>query len=205
MSTLRNELLQVMQQKNYSERTIKSYISTLCRLSRHYNKSPDQLTVREVNDYIYSCITAKGLSNSLANQVIGAFRVLIVNVLKREWVSLGFPIMLAYSAGLRVSEVLSLTPSDIDSQRMQIIVRQAKGNKDRNVILSEQVLLQLRKYWKKYRPYEYLFEGQIRNQHYSQASAQLLVKKAAKLANITRQITFHTLRHSFATHLVEDG
>jgi integrase/recombinase XerD len=91
MSTLRKEMLQVMQQKNYCERTIKSYLGTLSRLSQYYKKSPDLLTVKEVNDYIYYCIIEKGLSTCSANQLIGAFKILTVNVLKREWVPLDYP------------------------------------------------------------------------------------------------------------------
>ncbi len=114
-------------------------------------------------------------------------------------------LMLAYSAGLRISEVLNLKPVDIDSSRMQIRIRQSKGHKDRTVILSEQILAQLRIYWKKYKPLHYLFEGQIPGQRYSQRSVQHILKKSVAMASIKRIVTFHTLRHSFATHMVEDG
>jgi integrase/recombinase XerD len=110
--------------------------------------------------------------------------------------------MLAYSAGLRMSEVINLKPADIDSQRMQILVRQGKGHKDRNVILSEVVLEQLRIYYKAYKPGVYLFEGHKYGLPYSERSIQEVFKRSLRRADINK---FHTLRHSFATHLVEDG
>ncbi len=111
---------------------------------------------------------------------------------------------LCYSAGLRVGEILNLKISDIDSNRMQIRIHQAKGKKDRYTLLSPKVLGLLRQYVTEYNPKEYLFEGQNGGK-YSSASIQNLMRKHRKLANIKKKATPHTLRHSFATHLLDTG
>jgi site-specific recombinase XerD len=111
---------------------------------------------------------------------------------------------LCYSAGLRVGEILNLKISDIDSNRMQIRVHQAKGKKDRYSLLSPKVLVLLRQYATEYNPKEYLFEGQNGGK-YPSASIQNLMRKHRKLANIKKRATPHTLRHSFATHLLDSG
>jgi site-specific recombinase XerD len=112
---------------------------------------------------------------------------------------------LLYSAGLRIGEALSLTPEAIDSKRMLIRVEQAKGNKDRYSLLSESFLILLRDYYKLYKPKTYLFEG-LKGGPYTSSSAQKVLKRALKTAGIKRTgVTLHTLRHSFATHLLESG
>lgn len=112
---------------------------------------------------------------------------------------------LLYSAGLRIGEALQLTPGAIDSKRMLIRIEQAKGNKDRYTLLSESFLTLLRMYYKKYKPKTYLFEGQ-NGGAYTSSSAQKVLKRALRDAGITRTgVTLHTLRHSFATHLLESG
>jgi integrase/recombinase XerD len=113
----------------------------------------------------------------------------------------------AYSAGLRVSEVVNLKQKDIDSTRMTIYIEQAKGKKDRYVNLSPVLLDILRNYLKQQepRPKVYLFEGQIQGTAYSTRSAQQIFIDAKKRANIPKHVTFHGLRHSFATHLLEKG
>lgn len=111
---------------------------------------------------------------------------------------------LIYSAGLRISEAINMKLKDIDSIRMLIHVKNAKGKKDRYTLLSEKVLLLLREYYLVYKPKEYLFEGQFGGM-YSSRSAQIILKQAAEKAGIRKPITLHTLRHSFATHLLESG
>src|SRR5690606_22737470 len=109
-----------------------------------------------------------------------------------------------YSAGLRRSELLNLELTDIDSERMVILIKDAKGNKDRYTLLSATLLDDLRKYFKLYRPKKYLFEGNGSIQH-STSSVNTIVKRAAKQIKISKTVTPHTLRHSFATHLLESG
>jgi site-specific recombinase XerD len=109
-----------------------------------------------------------------------------------------------YSAGLRRSEVLHLKLADIDSERNCIIIKNAKGNKDRNTLLSSKLLLLLRKYYKKYKPKEYLFEG-VNGGKYSVTSIRKIFGRALASSGIKKDAHLHTLRHSFATHLLERG
>lgn len=113
-------------------------------------------------------------------------------------------IELLYSAGLRRAELIDLKTMDIDSERMLIKVNSGKGNKDRYTLLGENTLVALREYYKEYKPKVYLFEG-IGARKYSETSIAKIVKRAAKNAKISKKVTPHTLRHSFATHLLENG
>jgi integrase/recombinase XerD len=113
-------------------------------------------------------------------------------------------IITIYSAGLRIGEVTRLKAGDIDSDRMQIFVRQSKGKKDRYTVLSQKALDLLRQYHKEYKPKDFLFEGPTGGQ-YSYTSIQNILKAAIAKTNITKHTTVHTLRHSFATHMLEDG
>lgn len=113
-------------------------------------------------------------------------------------------LMTIYSAGLRISELVNLKIKDIDSNRMQIRVEQAKGKKDRYTLLSERTLEILRKYFLEYKPKKWIFEG-INGEQYSHRSIQEALRKSVEKAGIKKKITVHTLRHSFATHLLESG
>ncbi|WP_345112287.1 tyrosine-type recombinase/integrase [Hymenobacter algoricola] len=114
-------------------------------------------------------------------------------------------LMLAYGLGLRLGEVLALTPADIDSRRMVLYVRGGKGKKDRDLPLPESLLLLLREQFRQFRPVTFLFEGQHPGEPYSDRSLQMVIKQAAVRAGILRPITLHMLRHSYATHLLEAG
>lgn len=113
--------------------------------------------------------------------------------------------MTIYGAGLRISEAIHLKPEDIDSKNMQIRVRQGKGNADRYTLLSQKNLSILRDYWRAYRPSLWLFEGNIPDKPIDPHSVQKIFQKARKKAGILKHATVHSLRHSFATHLLEDG
>lgn len=113
-------------------------------------------------------------------------------------------LLLIYSAGLRLGEVLNLTLADIDSEAMRIHIRNGKGKKDRYVMLSENTLALLRQYYLKYQPKELIFEG-VNGGKYNARSVQSVLKTALQKANIKKQATVHTLRHSFATHLLDAG
>lgn len=110
-----------------------------------------------------------------------------------------------YSSGLRLSETARLRVTDIDSKRMMVWVQLGKGGKDRYTILSQTALECLREYWRQYHPKEWLFEGQNENTHLCPTSIRQIFLAAKKRAGITKPASPHTLRHSFATHLIEAG
>jgi site-specific recombinase XerD len=111
----------------------------------------------------------------------------------------------AYGAGLRVSEVVALKVSDVDSKRMLLRIEQGKGRKDRCAMLSHQLLALLRDWWRIARPQVWLFPGQNRVNHLTTRQLNRAVHAAAQMAEITKRVTPHTLRHSFATHLLEQN
>lgn len=112
-------------------------------------------------------------------------------------------LMTTYSSGLRVSEVVNLKVDDIDGKRLQLFVRGGKGQKDRYTVLSRKNLELLRDYWKLYHPKTWLFPGQDLNEPLCVRSVQKIFEKSVKKAGITKDVSVHTLRHSFATHLLE--
>lgn len=114
-------------------------------------------------------------------------------------------LMLIYSSGLRLMEAARLKVTDIDSKRMLVRIKQGKGRKDRYTILSKAALEVLREYWSQYRPTEYLFEGRFPDRPLTGRSIQRVLIKAKSRAGIKKPATVHTLRHSFATHLLEAG
>jgi integrase/recombinase XerD len=123
-------------------------------------------------------------------------------------------LMTAYGAGLRVSEVVSLQLGDIDSQRKLIRIRQGKGKKDRYAMLSARLLEVLRCWWRSRRPAgqaqktspeDWLFPGWRKDRHMNTTSLQDACREAARAAGLSKQVSVHTLRHSFSTHLLENG
>lgn len=194
--------------------------------------SVSELTVNQFN---YEFVVAPNKSISYQNQAINAIKLflkyrnldLIVPNIDRPRREKKLPIVLhvnevkhllscatnlkhktllslIYSGGFRISEVLNLKITDIDSKRMLIHIKDAKGKKDRYTLLSDKALKLLREYYAVYQPKNFLFEGPGGSQ-YSDRSAQHVLKQCAKKAGITKHVTLHTLRHSFATHLLEQG
>jgi site-specific recombinase XerD len=230
-------MLQEMQIRNYSDRSIRNYICCLSQLSIYYHCSPDLLTVEQIKSYLHYCVTVKQSSASTVNQIIGAVRILFTDVLQRPWDPIKIkrarkekklPVVLskqelvalfsvvtnlkhkaifaiAYSSGLRLEEVRMLKPSDIDSDRMQIRVENGKGKKDRFTVLSGGTLEVLRSYYQRFRPKNYLFEGCAPGEAISRRTIQKVFCGTVTKAGITKRVSFHTLRHSFATHLLEQG
>lgn len=117
----------------------------------------------------------------------------------------GAAFMLCYGAGLRTEEVTHLEPRHIDAERRVIRIERGKGDKDRLVLLPEQLLLVLRECWKKYRPQKYLIEGKRPGQPIAATSIQRAFQTARKTTGIQKHVTPRSLRHAFATHLVESG
>jgi site-specific recombinase XerD len=114
-------------------------------------------------------------------------------------------LMVCYGAGLRIGEAVALRVSDIDSKRGLIRIESGKGQKDRYAMLSPRLLQVLRRYWCAARPPHYLFPSWRKDRHLSTTSLQLACREAAARAGIAKRVTVHTLRHSFATHLLENG
>jgi site-specific recombinase XerD len=110
-----------------------------------------------------------------------------------------------YGAGLRISEAVTLRIADIDSSRMVLRIVEGKGRKDRYVTLSPTLLGKLREYWRKYRPREFLFPGSSPDKPLSVSAVQRAVVRARKHAGIRKPVKSHTMRHSYATHLLEGG
>ncbi len=113
--------------------------------------------------------------------------------------------MVMYSGGLRLEEVVKLIPSDIDSRRKLVFVRKGKGRKDRYTLTSDAALEVLREYYKRERPEKWLFEGRSKGKRLHPRSVQSLVAQACVRADVRKRISPYTLRHSYATHLHEQG
>lgn len=196
--------------KDISERQIRDYILYLIKEKRVSASTQNQV-INAVKAYYEKVekqerktyyITRPKKPNQLPNVLSEQEVVRILKVsenLKHRCI-----LMLVYSAGLRLSEVVNLKIEDIDSERMQIFIKAGKGQKDRYTLLSRKALAVLRTYFKAYRPDYWLFEGQNGGQ-YSKRSVQKIFKKACNNAKIRKRATLHTLRHSFATHLLEKG
>jgi integrase/recombinase XerD len=117
----------------------------------------------------------------------------------------GILLQTTYGCGLRIAEVTHLRITDVDSQRMVLHIRQGKGGKDRLLPLSRLLLQRLRDYWRKHRPSDWLFPGQKAGQPISIGQVQRLCRLTLQAAGVTKQASMHTLRHSYATHLLEAG
>jgi len=141
----------------------------------------------------------KRLPTVLSLNEMARFFAAVINIKHRAI------LMTAYAAGLRVSEVVALRVDDIDSERMILRVRQGKGRKDRNVMLSPRLLVLLREYWKVTRPAEWLFSGRIPGRPITVGTVHRICVHAAEAAGLSKHVTIHTLRASFATHLLEAG
>lgn len=200
----KNKLTQV------SDDTINNYLQ-YCREERKYSNSAIRISIAAIR-YFYLHILKENVPDALKVKIRKTNKLPLV-LSKQEIIRLlnvtknikhKSILMMIYSAGLRLGELLNLKLSDIDSNRMKIHIRQAKGKKDRYVFLSQKLLDLLKLYFEEYKPKDYLFEGQKGNQ-YSPKSVQSVFKNALKNAGIRKPATVHTLRHSFATHLLEDG
>lgn len=149
-------------------------------------------------DYMYPDRREHKLPNVLAIEDLKKIIESINNLKHKTLIST------IYSSGMRISEVLNLKISDIDSKRMMIRIENSKGNRDREVMLSEKLLVLLREYYKIYKPKKYIFEGQ-KSDMYTARSAEQVFKNALKKTGIQKKASLHTLRHSYATHLIEQG
>ena len=223
-----------LQRRRYSPNTIRNYSHHLALFLQDIGHTKE-ITDDHILSYFFHLAQKKNCSSSYQNMAVNAVKFYITNVLGKSMPRLSvrprkeknlptvlsesevssilkaiknqkhlFIISLIYSAGLRVSEAIHLRMDDIDFNRGVIIIRQTKGKKDRHVPLSQKVTNLLKGYLANYHPQNYLFEGQTGGS-YSVRSIQNIFAKACETAAITKEATVHTLRHSFATHLLEKG
>jgi integrase/recombinase XerD len=150
-------------------------------------------------DYIQRPRREKRLPNVLGKQEIKAIIEAPTNLKHRAMLSL------IYACGLRRSELLNLSLSDVLSDRNLLFIRQSKGKKDRVVPISDKIIEMLREYYKAYKPKAWLFEGQFPNSKYSEKSLENVLKQSLVKAKIKKKVSLHWLRHSYATHLLESG
>lgn len=234
MSKLRQLMIRELQLQRKAPNTIKAYVTAVAQLANHYHRSPDDISIDEVRDYLHELIVKRSLSSSTCNQKLAGICFLYRHVLRRpfdvrvaskrsgklpeplsrqevaqligavENVKHRTMLMTKYAAGLRVSELVNLQNQDIRSARMLIRVRQGKGAKDRFTLLSPGLLQQLRSYWRLFRPAIWLFPN-ANGTKLSTSTIQRVFNRAKEKAGITHGRGIHSLRHSFATHLLESG
>lgn len=239
MGRLRDQMVSDLFLKNYSPKTVESYIRCCRNLAKHYMRPPEHLEEEEIRAFLLYLIRDRKASAADLAMHLAAIKFLyritlktphkvdqipwpkipkkLPEVLTKEEVfrlldsirSVKYRAIMAtaYATGMRISEVCSLrAPQDIDTDRRLIHVRGGKGRKDRSVMLSDRLLGMLREYWKQCPPTgPYLFSGRKPDHHITPASVREVFKKAVLAAGITKRVTFHTLRHCFATHMLEFG
>lgn len=237
MSKLRDQMIQEMTLRNFSPRTHESYIEAVNGLSRYYKKSPDKLTNKEIQDYLYYLMGKRKLAWNSCNVVASGLRFFYNHTLKRKLTRLIIPprkkhhflpeifsskdlerlfnsaakpkhrvlLMTTYAAGLRLGEVINLRIRDIDSDRKMIRVNQGKGKRDRYTILSNRLLEELRVYWRLCRPQTWLFTDRYGKRPLPDGTAQKIYHLAKQKSGLQKGKGIHTLRHCFATHLLEAG
>jgi integrase/recombinase XerD len=237
MGKLQERMKRDMELRNFSLRTIKSYLWWMRDFVMHYGRSPEELGDEEIRSYLHFLLKEKDASQASLSQAYSALKFFYERTLGREWNETRIPRSLRekklpvvlsleevqeafnaiknlkhrtilttiYSGGLRLGEALRLKVRDIDSRRMMIRVRQGKGHKDRYTLLGEKALKMLRIYWDVYRPREWLFPSTNLDQPLHPSSVQRVFRKALREAGIEKEASVHTLRHSFATHLLEEG
>lgn len=237
MTELRQRYLEDLRLRNYSPKTLQTYVDCVSLFARYFKQSPEQLGPEHIREYQIYLVDEKKCSWSRYNQTVCALRFLYRNTLGCDWAVTHIPfprkqkklpvvlsrdeaaqflrsikclkhrtlLSLCYGAGLRIGEALHLKVDDIDSQRMMIRVRQAKGNKDRYVMLSPKLLELLREYWRVKRPTTWLFPSRLNNEPLNPCTIQHVCQRARQVSGIRKAVTPHTLRHSFASHLLEAG
>lgn len=203
--------LNIKQKSDFTEKSIKDYLYYLYvenKLSTSYVEQAIcaiKFLFKEIlnmSDYVSRIKMPKKdkkLPSVLSSEDVGRILSSIKNLKHRTI------LFLVYSAGLRVGEVVRLRIGDVDSNRMLIHIKQGKGKKDRYTLLSKRALEELNKYIACYEPDEWLFEGVRRGNHLTERSVQKVFERAHSRANVSKVASVHTLRHSFATHLLEEG
>jgi site-specific recombinase XerD len=230
-------MIEDLQIRNYSPKTITAYTQAVARFAAHFGRSPDRLGVEQVREYQLHLLSRR-VSWSAFNICVSGLKFFYGITLGRADVVEKLPygkkprtlptvlsraevlkfvttpgrlrdrvlLSTAYACGLRVSELVQLRAEDIDSGRMQVAIRQDKGAKDRRVPLSKHLLALLRTYWREDRPTAWLFPSRFKHQRpLTPSFVQRLCQRTRAQTGLQKPITPHTLRHSFATHLLEAG
>lgn len=237
MTQLRQRMIDEMVLRGFSPRTHQSYLAAVSKLAQHYHRSPDKLTVDDLQGYFLYLAKTRGLSGSSCRLYLNAIRFLYLQVL--GWssfdVKLIIPkkaqripelltrqevaailsansnlkhrtlLMTCYVCGLRVSELVSLQVRSIDSSRHLLRIEQAKGAKDRQVLLNTTILDALRHYWHAYHPHDWLFYGRDIECAMSISTAQRVFEHAKARTHIKKIGGIHSLRHAYATHQLDAG
>jgi site-specific recombinase XerD len=219
-----------------SKSTITNYSRSIAAIALHFNRVPHEVSVDEINGYLYRMTVHEKQSLSYFKQAVYGLRhwfrlfgmeekaIQMPSIKKEEklptvlskqecrelfkmprWFKHRYLLTFAYAGGLRMNELRLLKISDVDLQRKQIHIRQGKGKKDRYVVLSNLLAQKFQQYLDEVKPQVYLFEGQIAGQPMGERSIQYIINEALKKSTIKKEVSMHTLRHSFATHLMEDG
>jgi len=219
-----------------SKSTFVNYGRNLAHLSLHFGRLPHEVSIEEINAYLYRLTVHDKLSISFFKHTVFALRFwfrlfgmdekalqmpvikkteTLPTVLSKEEckqlfsappsLKHRFLLAFAYAGGLRMNELRTLRIVDIDLQRRQVLIRQGKGKKDRYVILSGLLADRFQKYLDQVKPEVYLFEGQNPGEMMGERSIQYVINEALRRTAIKKNVSMHTLRHSFATHLLEDG
>jgi integrase/recombinase XerD len=237
MSLLRDNMIRLMELRNFSEKTIKSYVWAVRGLAAHYRRSPDQLSAQEVQDYLFHLIKDRQLSWNTVHLAVYGIKFFFHQYLGKPANRFYVPspktpkrlpviwtpqeigqlfdaapnrkirtmLKTCYGAGLRSSEVTHLKVSDIDSGHMTLWVRQGKGKKDRAGLLTPSLLDELRRYWREYRPAEWLFPRDKGTLYMRPESFGAHFRAIRDKVNKNKACGAHSLRHSFATHMVASG
>jgi integrase/recombinase XerD len=235
MTALRQRFVDDLRLRNYSPRTIEAYVAGVRRLAAYFRRSPDQLGPEDVrtlqlhllerrvswslfNQTVCALRFFYGVTLGRPEQLplipFGKVPRKLPDVLSPQEVvrlldvAVGRDrvlLQVAYACGLRLGELLHLQVSDIDSARMVIHVRLGKGAKDRLVPLSGRLLGELRTYWRQHRPRTWLFPGATPDRPLTQSAVQRALCRIVRKAGLSKHVTPHTLRHSYATHLLEAG
>ena len=235
VSPLRRRMIDDMSLRNLSPTTQQSYLYAVTRFSRYHGRSPDRLDIEDVRAFqvylVSQGISWPALNQTVCalrffygvtmNRAEVPERIAYARTPRKLPVILSADevvrlleavsslkaraaLTTAYAAGLRASEAVSLKVSDLDSDRMLIQIRHGKGARDRTVMLSAQLLRILRTYWRLARPETWLFPGRG-DKPIDVAVLHSACRSAVKAAGLVKHVSVHTLRHSFATHLLESG
>src|SRR6476469_4878674 len=207
MSALRRRMIEDMTVRNLTPATQRSYVHAVAKFSRYFGCSPDRLDLEDVRAFQVHLV-ANSISWPALNQTVCALRFFY-------GVTLGhgeIPERIPYAREprklpvvLRAAEAVGLKVADVDSGRMVIRVEHGKGGKDRYVMLSAQLLGILRTYWRLARPRDWLFPGRDAGKPIDVQVLHAACRSACAAAGLAKHVTVHTLRHSFATHLLEAG